>query len=73
MCMFTKIALKFIIKCKIMNFIKLIFLNLKEVICVLEITGTIFIIVVGCISHFLYDWFHHNKILGYLVTVKEST
>lgn len=39
----------------------------------LEITGTIFIIVIGCISHFLYDWFHHNKILGYLVAVNEST
>lgn len=39
----------------------------------LEIIGTIFIIVIGCISHFLYDWFNHNKIIGYFTAVNEST
>lgn len=39
----------------------------------LEIIGTIFIIVIGCISHFLYDWLHHNKIMGYFAAVNEST
>ncbi len=39
----------------------------------LEIIGTIFIIVVGCINHFLYDWLHHNKIMGYFAAVNEST
>lgn len=39
----------------------------------LEVVGTIFIIVIGCISHFLYDWFHHNKIIGYFAAVNEST
>ena len=39
----------------------------------LEIIGTIFIIVIGCIGHFLYDWFHHNKIIGYFAAVNEST
>lgn len=39
----------------------------------LEIIGTIFIIVIGCLSHFLYDWFNHNKIIGYFTAVNEST
>lgn len=39
----------------------------------LEVIGTIFIIVIGCINHFLYDWFHHNKIIGYFAAVNEST
>ena len=39
----------------------------------LEIIGTIFIIIVGCLSHFLYDLTNHNKIIGYLAAVNEST
>ena len=39
----------------------------------LEIIGAIFIIVIGCFSHFLYDWFNHSKIIGYFTAVNEST
>ena len=39
----------------------------------LEVIGTIFIIVIGCLSHFLYDWTHHNKLVGYFTAVNEST
>lgn len=39
----------------------------------LEIIETIFIIIVGCLSHFLYDITNHNKIIGYLAAVNEST
>lgn len=39
----------------------------------LEIIGTIFIIVLGCLSHFFYDWSNHNKIVGYFTAVNEST
>lgn len=39
----------------------------------LEIIGTFFIIILGTINHFLYDWFNHNKIIGYFTAVNEST
>ena len=39
----------------------------------LEVIGTIFIIVIGCLNHFLYDWTHHNKLVGYFTAVNEST
>lgn len=39
----------------------------------IEIIGTIFIIIVGSLSHFVYDWFSHNKKVGYFVAVNEST
>ena len=39
----------------------------------LEVIGAIFIIVIGCLSHFLYDWTHHNKLVGYFTAVNEST
>lgn len=39
----------------------------------LEIIGAIFIIVVGCITHFIYDWTGHNKIVGFFTAVNEST
>lgn len=39
----------------------------------LEIIGTIFIILIGSISHFLYDWTNHNKVVGYFTAVNEST
>lgn len=39
----------------------------------LEVIGTIFIIVVGSLSHFIYKWSKKNKIIGYFVAVNEST
>lgn len=39
----------------------------------LEIIGTIFIIVVGSLGHFLYEWTNKNKIVGYFAAVNEST
>jgi len=39
----------------------------------LKLIGTIFIILIGSISHFLYDWTNHNKIVGYFAAVNEST
>ncbi len=39
----------------------------------LEVIGTIFIIIIGSLSHFFYDWFNHNKIVGYFTAVNEST
>ncbi|MDO4507841.1 MAG: DUF6512 family protein [Candidatus Saccharibacteria bacterium] len=39
----------------------------------LEIIGTIFIITAGTLSHFLYDWTKHNKIIGFFAAVNEST
>ena len=35
--------------------------------------GVIVISVVGTLAHFLYDWSHHNKILGLFTAVNEST
>lgn len=39
----------------------------------LEVLGTIFIIVIGCLGHFIYEWSNHNKFLGYFFAVNEST
>lgn len=39
----------------------------------LEIIGTIFIIVIGSLGHFLYEWTNKNKIVGYFAAVNEST
>ena len=39
----------------------------------IEIYGTFFIIILGSLSHFFYDWFNHNKIVGYFTSVNEST
>lgn len=39
----------------------------------LEVIGTIFIIAIGSLIHFLYDWTNHNKIIGYFASVNEST
>ena len=33
----------------------------------------IFVIILGCILHFTYEWSHHNKIIGWLSAVNEST
>ena len=38
----------------------------------LEFIGTIFIIVVGILSHFMYDWFNYNKLVGYFTAVNKS-
>ncbi len=37
------------------------------------ILSFIFIIVLGTISHFLYEWSNYNKIIGFFVAVNEST
>lgn len=39
----------------------------------LEVIGTIFIIVMGSLGHFLYEWTNKNKIVGYFAAVNEST
>ena len=39
----------------------------------LEMFGAIFIIVVGTLLHFMYDWTDHNKIVGFFTAVNEST
>ena len=39
----------------------------------MELYGTIFIIVLGCIGHFLFEWSNHNKLVGYLFAINEST
>lgn len=39
----------------------------------LEIIGTIFIIIIGSLGHFLYEWTNKNKIVGYFTAVNEST
>ncbi len=39
----------------------------------LEIIGTIFIILIGSFSHFLYDLTNHNKFVGFFTAVNEST
>ena len=39
----------------------------------LEIIGAVFIIIVGTLLHFLYDWTNHNKIVAYFSAVNEST
>ena len=35
--------------------------------------GVIVISAVGTIAHFLYDWSHHNRIIGLFAAVNEST
>lgn len=37
------------------------------------ITGIIFVIITGTISHFIYDWSGNNFILGFFFPVNEST
>ncbi len=39
----------------------------------LDVIGTIFIIIIGCSTHFLYDWTNHNKFVGLFSSVNEST
>lgn len=38
-----------------------------------EISGLIFVIIVGTILHFVYDWTEQNRIIGILSPVNEST
>lgn len=37
------------------------------------VIGTIFVIITGTISHFIYGWSNNNFILGFLFPVNEST
>jgi len=39
----------------------------------LEVFGAIFIIIIGSLGHFLYDWTNKNKLVGYFAAVNEST
>lgn len=39
----------------------------------LEIMCAIFIIILGCLGHFIYEWSNHNKLIGYFFAVNEST
>lgn len=39
----------------------------------LEFIGAIFMIIMGSLGHFLYDWTNKNKIVGYFAAVNEST
>lgn len=39
----------------------------------LEVFGAIFIIAVGSVFHFMYDWTNHNKMVGFFTAVNEST
>lgn len=39
----------------------------------LEIIGSIFIILLGSFSHFVYDLFNKNKTIAYFVSINEST
>ncbi len=39
----------------------------------LEIYGLIFTCIIGTIGHFLYDFSHKNKIIGFLFATNEST
>ena len=38
----------------------------------IELYGFIFIVVLGTLAHFIYDWSNHNKYLALLVAVNES-
>lgn len=40
---------------------------------VFPIVGFFFVSIFGTLSHFLYDWTHHNKISSVLFAVNEST
>lgn len=39
---------------------------------ILEIIGFIFIILIGSLSHFVYEWSNHNKIVAIFTSVNES-
>lgn len=34
--------------------------------------GIVFVILIGCFAHFLYDWTGNNQIVGFLVPINES-
>lgn len=38
----------------------------------IELYGFIFIVILGTLAHFIYDWSNHNKYLALLVAVNES-
>lgn len=37
------------------------------------IIGTIFVIILGTLSHFFYEWTNNNYIVGFLTPINEST
>lgn len=39
----------------------------------MEFIGFIFIVILGSLSHFIYDWSGHNKFLAFFCAVNEST
>jgi hypothetical protein len=39
----------------------------------IELFGFFFIIILGTLSHFLYEWSHHNKIFAIFFAANEST
>lgn len=39
----------------------------------MEIAGTVFIIVFGCLGHFIYEWSGHRKWAGIIFATNEST
>ena len=39
----------------------------------LQVLGSLFIIIVGSLLHFLFEWSNNNKIVGFFAAVNEST
>lgn len=39
----------------------------------INVYGTIFIIALGCLGHFLYSWLHESKLAAFFFAVNEST
>ena len=39
----------------------------------LQILGSLFIIMTGSLLHFLYEWSNNNKLVGFFASVNEST
>jgi len=38
-----------------------------------EISGFVFVVIIGTLLHFVYDWSGHNRIIGIFAPVNEST
>lgn len=39
----------------------------------LQVLGSLFIIMTGSLLHFLYEWSNNNKLVGFFASVKETT
>lgn len=48
-------------------------MNSDNILKSTTIIGFIFVLVLGTISHFAYDWSGQNTLIGFLVPVSEST